>query len=264
MALIEKLNAIGDAIREKTGTTEKISLADMPQAISAIVVDSGEEDNAEIIELGKATLANHGISLGESVTALEVVEGFGKIPSLKYAFAFSFRNAIFPENTEIEIDSSNVTNYSMCFYNTNLKKVTLKGNDNKSSVNMQAAFGNNSALSEVDFLKYNMKVSNSSSMFQNNTALTEIKGEFDFSEATNASNMFYFCVALEELRVKANTLSIPFSMAQCLKLSSESVQSIIEGLATIENAQTLTLNSAIALTDEQKSIINAKGWTLVQ
>ncbi|MBE6800683.1 MAG: hypothetical protein E7529_05715 [Ruminococcaceae bacterium] len=36
MALIDKLNAIGDAVREKNGTTELIPLADIPQAILAI------------------------------------------------------------------------------------------------------------------------------------------------------------------------------------------------------------------------------------
>ncbi len=39
MALIEKLNAIADAIREKNGTTERIPLVDMPRAIKEI---SGE------------------------------------------------------------------------------------------------------------------------------------------------------------------------------------------------------------------------------
>jgi hypothetical protein len=36
MALIEKLSAIGDAIREKNGTSDLIPLADMPQAIREI------------------------------------------------------------------------------------------------------------------------------------------------------------------------------------------------------------------------------------
>lgn len=37
MGLIEKLNAIGDAIREKNGTTDLIPLSDMPQAIRNII-----------------------------------------------------------------------------------------------------------------------------------------------------------------------------------------------------------------------------------
>ena len=46
MALIERLTAIGNAIREKNGTTEKIPLVDMPQAILDIV--SGDNDTKEI------------------------------------------------------------------------------------------------------------------------------------------------------------------------------------------------------------------------
>ena len=41
MALIDKLSAIGDAIREKNSTTELIPLADMPQAILDIVSGGG-------------------------------------------------------------------------------------------------------------------------------------------------------------------------------------------------------------------------------
>ena len=41
MALIDKLNAIGSAIREKNGTTDLIPLADMPQAILDIVSGGG-------------------------------------------------------------------------------------------------------------------------------------------------------------------------------------------------------------------------------
>ena len=43
MALIDKLNAVGDAIREKNGTTELIPLVDMPQAILDIVSGGGVE-----------------------------------------------------------------------------------------------------------------------------------------------------------------------------------------------------------------------------
>ena len=44
MALIDKLSAIGDAIREKTGTVEKLTLDEMPSMISQI---SGGGDSVE-------------------------------------------------------------------------------------------------------------------------------------------------------------------------------------------------------------------------
>ena len=53
-------------------------------------------------------------------------------------------------------------------------------------------------------------------------------------------------------------------MMRSSKLSAESVQSIIDGLAIVGTAQTLTLHSSIVLTDEQKAQISSKNWTLVQ
>lgn len=50
MALTDKLTAIGDAIREKNGTSDVIPLADMPQAILDIVSGDGSGgDNYESI-----------------------------------------------------------------------------------------------------------------------------------------------------------------------------------------------------------------------
>ncbi len=43
MALIDKLRAIGDAIREKNGTSDLIPLSDMPQAIRDISSGVSEE-----------------------------------------------------------------------------------------------------------------------------------------------------------------------------------------------------------------------------
>ena len=81
---------------------------------------------------------------------------------------------------------------------------------------------------------------------------------------TNVSNMFYYCSSLEEFRIKANTLAISMSFIHCPALSERTIESIINGLATVDTAQTLTLNKNIILTDEQKATINAKGWTLAQ
>lgn len=41
MALIEKLRAIGDAIRAKTGSTEEMTLAEMAEAVAGISVGGG-------------------------------------------------------------------------------------------------------------------------------------------------------------------------------------------------------------------------------
>jgi len=56
MALTEKLSAIGNAIREKTGTTELLSLDEMPVAISGI--ETGGGSNLEDFISGNTTEVN--------------------------------------------------------------------------------------------------------------------------------------------------------------------------------------------------------------
>lgn len=87
----------------------------------------------------------------------------------------------------------------------------------------------------------------------------------DFSGATAINyQTLGQCPALVNLKFVPNTLKKSLHLGASLLLSAESIQSIIDGLATVETAQTLTLHKDIVLTDEQKATINAKGWTLAQ
>lgn len=45
MALIDKLNNIGDAIRAKTGTSDKMTLDEMAAAIEGISVGGGDDNS---------------------------------------------------------------------------------------------------------------------------------------------------------------------------------------------------------------------------
>jgi hypothetical protein len=56
MALIEKLSAIGNAIREKTGKADKLSLDQMPVEIASIV-SGGGGGGITLLESGSFTLA---------------------------------------------------------------------------------------------------------------------------------------------------------------------------------------------------------------
>lgn len=84
------------------------------------------------------------------------------------------------------------------------------------------------------------------------------------AKANYQNNMFYKCNALVEVRFVAATIHWSISFADSPLLSAESVRSIIDGLATVTTAQTITFSQDIALTDAQKQTINEKGWTLVQ
>lgn len=226
MALTDKLVAIGDAIREKNCTTEKILLTDMPQAIRYMKSDN-------------------------------VFEYATQLNSL-------YNGASFPEDYELRLFLPCLTSIVSTFQNaTGLKKLIIKGNSTGAPINFTYAFRCES-LEVLDLSEFNAIVGVSTYMFNGASSLLEIKGELDFSPCTAMNNTFAKCYALEALEIKENSLSISASFAQSSKLSAQSVQSIIDGLVTIETAQTLTLNSAITLTDEQKSQINSKGWTLVQ
>lgn len=61
-----------------------------------------------------------------------------------------------------------------------------------------------------------------------------------------------------------SVIACSVSFAQSSALSEASLQSIINALATVTSAKTITLHSAVKVSDEQKAVIKSKGWTLVQ
>ena len=79
--------------------------------------------------------------------------------------------------------------------------------------------------------------------------------------------MFNYIYSLVNVRFVANTIKLSIAFAQSDNLSTETIQSIIDGLADLTGgtAQTLTLHSTVGskLTDTQKATITAKNWTLV-
>ena len=161
----------------------------------------------------------------------------------------------------------NVANSQTCMgqmfsYNLGVKKVIL--NMPNESQYMNSAFSSASNLEEVVLGFSTKNIKDYASSFANCKKLKKISGVLDFSSATSVNWMFSSCTDLNEVTFEPNTLSLSISLANSSKLTSVSVQSIIDGLATVEAAQTLTLNKAIVLTDEQKATINAKGWTLAQ
>lgn len=79
-------------------------------------------------------------------------------------------------------------------------------------------------------------------------------------------NSFSGCSSLENLTIKG-TIGKTFTINNSARLSSKSVQSIIDHLKDLTGttAQTLTLhrNVGAKLTEEQKATITAKNWALV-
>ena len=125
-------------------------------------------------------------------------------------------------------------------------------------------------LKRVTFNVDTENCNNATNAFAGLRALEIVDGKpLNCSSATvaNRANMFAFCKALKEVRFVANSIKISISFNNCLSLSTDTIQSIIDGLADLTGgtAQTLTLHADVGakLTDEQKASITAKNWTLV-
>lgn len=101
-----------------------------------------------------------------------------------------------------------------------------------------------------------------SKMFTDCLVLETIQEPLDFSNATNLTNVFYKCYKLQNIKFVEETIKLSISFAFSPLLSADSKQSIINGLATVETAQTFTVYSEDMLTDEQKATVTEKGWTL--
>lgn len=111
------------------------------------------------------------------------------------------------------------------------------------------------------------KLSNATLLFNGRISLEEVIGELDFSGITAVnvqSNPFNGCTSLAEIRFTKESIKYNLSFKQSSQLSDESIQSILDGLATVSSTQTLAFNSAVyaKLTEEQKQSATDKGWTI--
>jgi hypothetical protein len=186
---------------------------------------------------------------------------------LEYAtrLYYSYQKAVFPDNYELVLNAPYVTDLnSMLNDASGITKLTLKGNINGSAISFAQFARGCASIVEVDLTEFDAKPSNINLMCSNAQALKTIKGTIDLTNCTNTTSAFVYCYALKDICFKANSINLSINFANSSALSSDSVQSIIDGLATVETAQTLTLNRAIVVTDEQKTTIESKGWTLVQ
>lgn len=174
----------------------------------------------------------------------------------------TYKGVAFPDGYELTLNLPNVTSLNSAFYSaTGIKKITIKGNENGNSVNFYQAF--RGCLAEtIDLTRFTAKFSSMYMAFYYNTMLVEILGEIDLTECTNTTNAFTSSSNLVTFTPKANTIKISISFAQCSKLSTASVQSIFDGLATVDTAQTLTLHKDLKILQSQVDSANAKGWTV--
>lgn len=197
----------------------------------------------------------------------------GKIDGnvLFYAKNFpSFVNATFPDGYEMTINMPNfspINDYEHPrFMNTKgIVKLKLLSSAIIDGLSLTTAFSS-STIKELDLSEFPRNVKSMASTFLHCNYLQKILGELDLTNATFNGYEFHNCYALEEVRVKAGTLYKSMAIAQSDKLSAESVQSIIDGLADLTGgtAQVLTLHADVKakLTETQLATITQKNWSV--
>lgn len=133
-----------------------------------------------------------------------------------------------------------------------------------SSATSLSPFTDSAKLKSVDFINSTSKVTDFSGLFVGKTVLETVKG-LDLSNATNVTNMFLGCSNLKNATFVENSIKISFNLGSSPLLTDESIQSLKNGLATVETAQDLIIHNDVAtrLTDEQKATISSKNWNIV-
>ena len=91
--------------------------------------------------------------------------------------------------------------------------------------------------------------------------------ELDLSNAEDRklNSMFSNCSKLTNISFKEKSIKQPISFQNSPNLSSDSIESIINGLAEIEETASkpyIIFNSAIQLSDKQTATIGGKNWTI--
>lgn len=250
----------------ENGITEV--LPDDNKTLSKVTVDVQVGIDEETIDLLTYITRARQLFYGAKSFPTKTVVDLPNTTDVYQSFA-QWNTAPIPIVDELTVNAPNinVSNNQQCmgqmfYYNLGVKKVILNMPDG--SQYMNNTFSNAGNLEEV-VLEFSTKnIKDYASSFANCKKLIKINGVLDFSSATNVSYMFASCADLKEVTFKPNTLTLSISLKGSSKLSADSIQSIIDGLATVGTAQTLTLAKAIVLTDVQKKTIQDKGWTLVQ
>ena len=193
MALINKLNNIGDAIRAKTGKEDKLTLEQMVTEIAAIETGGSEPAVVEalvVTENGTYT-PGEGVD-GFNPVTVEVPTSGGDLPEeavvitgdCQYRFANNGWNW-FIDTFGNQITTQNITNFSyMFYYATVLKEIPfeLNADSSASSHDSDSIFFNCYKLITVPKIN-NLKPSNLSSFFSGCKMLREVP--FDLCDNWN-------------------------------------------------------------------------------
>lgn len=247
----EKMTAIADAIREKTGETEALSLDDMAVKIPS-VYDKGKQsqydefwDNFQDYgnrEYYQYAFYNPYIDKYWNSMNLkpkyDIVCG-ANCTSMFYYCGCEYLKKGFDGAEELNIDTSQVTTAQTMFYNTRLKKIP-----------------------KLDF----SKVTSMANCFRLNGYLEELS--LIFSENTIFHNeAFTGCSRLSDLTIEGKIANDNFNVQWSTSLNKKSIISIIGALSLDTTSMSVTLsriavNNAFDEYEWEALLVARPNWTV--
>jgi surface protein len=215
------------------------------------------------LEAGSVSIGGKTYSYGAGYFELNI--GELSVGSLYGAFSNKKLSTI----THIGIDTRRVTYMNGMFQGcSSLTSINLGDKFDTSNVtNMSGMFYQCKALSTLDLGdKFDTSnVTDMSGMFYQCSALStlDLGDKFDAGKVIKVNDMFQNCPSLKTITGCIKNLSISLNLSPC-PLDHDSALRIINGLATVTTAQTLTLRSTTksTLSATEKAILINKGWTL--
>lgn len=219
-------------------------------------INVGELDSSYLGELfirkGISTISHFGIDTRRVTDMQQMFYGCNSLTNLNLQGLDTSKVTnmyrMFNETTHLttlnlgdKFDTSNVTNMQFMFWNCALSTLYLGDKFNTSNVTtMESMFNQCSALSTLD-----------------------LGDKFDAGKLINVNGIFNNCYSLKTITGCIKNLSISLNLSSS-PLDHDSAMRIINGLATVTTAQTLTLNNTTktTLSNTEKAILINKGWTL--
>lgn len=168
-----------------------------------------------------------------------------------------------PKLTSIpQLDTSNVRNMTRMFYYCS-SLTSIPQLDTSKVFYMERMFANCSSLTSMPQLDTS-NVTDMTVMFYDCVSLTSIP-QLDTSKVTDMYRMFDNCSSLTSIKMK--NMKVSFDISASTEFTREALLEIINNcfdLTTLNKTATLTMGSTnlTKLTDEDKAIATAKGWTL--
>jgi hypothetical protein len=158
-------------------------------------------------------------------------------------------------------DFSNVTSLSYQFFGTQLEYIDYYINSAKCT-NFNDALSNNKKLKWI----VGVDLSSATNIYDLflRSVIETIQEPLNIAKVTNTYYAFQECKNLKYIRFVAECIKVSIAFPHASLLTAESIQSIIDGLATVETAQTLTLHADVKakLTQTQLDTITGKNWSL--